>query len=105
MACKLLSTLVLGLHSHPVQGLGLCSDTPYKSTSLTHGRMFVLIRVPELVDRTFTLKSLTALVRPKAVERPPGPPPMMTTSQSRGLAVIAQETVTICLGRPLVDYS
>ena len=38
---------------------------------------------------TFTLMSLTALVRPKAVESPPGPPPMMTTSQSGGLAVIA----------------
>ncbi len=35
----------------------------------------------------------TALVRPRAVERPPGPPPMMTTSQSGGLAPILSSSL------------
>lgn len=37
---------------------------------------------------TFTLMSLTALMRPNAVDRPPGPPPIMTTSQSGGLVAM-----------------
>ena len=66
----------------------LCGDPLYRGRC--HGISHTPLRQHlGLGSLTFTLMSLTALVRPKAVDSPPGPPPMMTTSQSGTLTVIA----------------